>query len=97
MDPHTDEQLAVALRIGLLCNDAKVERTDGHDTVLGDPTEAALIVVAEKAGMSLASLAPDFPRLSEVPFDSVSKRMITVHRGPQGPAIAFVKGAALRR
>ena len=93
VDPRTDQQLALALRIGMLCNDAKVERTDGHDTVLGDPTEAALIVVAEKAGMSLVSLAPDFPRLSEVPFDSDSKRMITVHRGPQGSAIAFVKGA----
>ena len=82
----TDEQLALALRIGMLCNDAKVERTDGHDTVLGDPTEAALIVVAEKAGMNQAALAAEFPRLSEVPFDSTSKRMVTVHRTPQGPS-----------
>ena len=95
VDPRSDEHLALALalRIGMLCNDAKVERTDGHDTVLGDPTEAALIVVAEKAGMNQAALAPDFPRLSEVPFDSTSKRMVTVHRASQGPTLAFIKGS----
>ncbi len=93
IDTKADEHLALALRIGLLCNDAKVERSDGRNTVLGDPTEAALIVVAEKAGMSQAGLASEFPRLSEVPFDSTSKRMVTVHRSPQGKTIAFVKGA----
>ena len=93
VDSHSDEHLALALRIGLLCNDAKVERTDGHETVLGDPTEAALIVVAEKAEMNQATLAPDFPRLSEVPFDSTSKRMVTVHRASQGPTMAFLKGS----
>ena len=93
VDSHSDEHLALALRIGLLCNDAKVERTDGQETVLGDPTEAALIVVAEKAEMNQATLAPDFPRLSEVPFDSTSKRMVTVHRASQGPTMAFLKGS----
>ncbi len=93
VDPRSDEHLALALRIGMLCNDAKVERVDGRDTVLGDPTEAALIVAAGKAGMNQASLAAEFPRLSEVPFDSTSKRMVTVHRAPQGRTMAFVKGA----
>ena len=93
VDSRSDEHLALALRIGMLCNDAKVERTDGRETVLGDPTEAALIVVAEKAGINQTELALEFPRLSEVPFDSSSKRMVTVHRSPQGPMLAFVKGA----
>jgi Ca2+-transporting ATPase len=93
VDVASDSQLTMALRIGMLCNDAKVERTDGHHTVLGDPTEAALIVAAEKASLSLAELSSEFPRLSEVPFDSSSKRMVTVHRSPQGIALAFVKGA----
>ena len=93
VDPHADEHLAMALRIGMLCNDAKVERVDGHDTVLGDPTEAALIVVAEKAGMKLADVAHDFPRLSEIPFDSTSKRMVTVHRGTNGSTLAYIKGS----
>ncbi|MEJ7590638.1 MAG: HAD-IC family P-type ATPase, partial [Planctomycetaceae bacterium] len=93
LEPLTDERLALALRIGALCNDAKVDRKDGVDTVLGDPTEAALIVVTEKAGMKLAATSDEFSRLSEVPFDSVSKRMVTVHRTPQGGTIAFVKGS----
>jgi len=93
LDPLTDELLALALRIGALCNDAKVDRKDGVDTVLGDPTEAALTVAAEKAGMKLTALSEEFARVSEVPFDSVSKRMVTVHRTPQGQTIAFVKGS----
>lgn len=93
IDPRSDESLELALRIGLLCNDAKVERADGHDKALGDPTEAALIVAAEKAGMTLAALAAEFPRVSEVPFDSDSKQMVTVHRTPDGRTIAFVKGS----
>ncbi len=93
LDPGTDEHLTLALRIGMACNDAKVDHSNGHDTVLGDPTEAALIVAAEKAGMTVDSLDHDYPRLSEVPFDSDSKRMVTVHRTPQGRTVAFVKGA----
>ena len=93
VDPRSDEHLALALRVGMLCNDAKLERTDDHETVLGDPTEAALIVAAEKAGMHHAAIVSEFPRLDEVPFDSTSKRMVTVHRTPQGGTIAFLKGS----
>jgi Ca2+-transporting ATPase len=93
VDPQADEALALAVRIGMLCNDAKVERTDGHEKVLGDPTEAALIIVGEKAAVSSAMLAAEFPRLSEVPFSSASKQMITVHRRPDGKTVAFLKGS----
>lgn len=93
VDVRSDENLALALRIGMLCNDAKVERSEGNNCVLGDPTEAALIVVAEKAGMMQGDIAADFPRQTEVPFDSVSKRMVTVHRTPDGQTFAFLKGS----
>ncbi len=94
VDPHADDHLALALRIGALCNDATIERHDGNETVLGDPTEAALIVVAEKAGSGPTALAADFPRVAEVPFDSATKRMATVHRTPQDDVVvAYVKGA----
>ena len=93
IDPLADESLALALRIGMLCNDAKVERADGNEAVLGDPTEVALIIAAEKAGINLTALTQEFPRLSELPFDSFSKRMVTVHQTPQGPIHAFLKGA----
>ena len=93
LEPSGDEHLTLALRIGMLCNDAKVERSNGNETVLGDPTEAALIVVAEKAKISLADLTTQYPRISEVPFDSVSKSMSTVHTTPDGKKVAYVKGA----
>jgi Ca2+-transporting ATPase len=35
VEPRSDEHLALALRVGMLCNDAKVERTDGSETLLG--------------------------------------------------------------
>ena len=72
------------MRIGALCNDAKIERTERASTVLGDPTEAALIVAAEKAGLEHAALARDHPRRQELPFDSVKQRMITVHERQAG-------------
>ena len=93
VDPRSDEHLALALRIGMLCNDAKTDHADGSDVVLGDPTEAALIVVAEKAGMNQATLAAEYPRQSEVPFDSTSKRMVTVHGTPEGRTVAYLKGS----
>ena len=93
IDVNTDEQLKLLLRIGMLCNDAKVERSNGNETVLGDPTEAALIVAGEKAGMTLADLAAKYPRISEVPFDSVNKSMSTVHQTPDGKKLTYVKGA----
>ena len=93
LDPHADEHLTLALRVGVLCNDAKVAHADGKDAVLGDPTEAALIVAAEKAGLREAALEAEFPRIDEQPFDSATKRMVTVHKMPQGRSIMFVKGS----
>ena len=93
LDPRADAHLSLALRIGVLCNDAKVSHANGEDAVLGDPTEAALIVAAEKAGLSEEALEAEFPRIAEQPFDSATKRMATVHQAPQGRRIMFVKGA----
>ena len=93
IDPLTDNRLNLALRIGALCNDARIDRTGGGESILGDPTEAALLVAAEKSGMTPASLHHDYPRIEEVPFDSQTKRMVTVHRSPSGTAVAYIKGS----
>ena len=82
VDPGRDDHLALALRIGALCSDARIDRVDGRVAVLGDPTEAALIVAAEKAGLEEATLNRDQPRIREVPFSSEAQRMVTVHRTP---------------
>jgi P-type Ca2+ transporter type 2C len=52
IDARADSQLALALRVGALCSDATLEVTNVGASVLGDPTEGALLVAAAKAGMS---------------------------------------------
>ncbi|WP_072815598.1 calcium-translocating P-type ATPase, PMCA-type [Rhodococcus zopfii] len=72
-----------------LCNDATV-----HDgTLVGDPTEGALVVLAEKGGIDVDGARAALPRLAEVPFDSAYKYMATFHAVPEGGYRVFVKGA----
>ena len=93
VDAGRDDHLAFALRIGALCNDARIDRAGGRATVLGDPTEAALVVAAAKAGLEQTALNRDWPRIGEIPFTSEAKRMVTVHSTGEGKAVAYVKGA----
>jgi magnesium-transporting ATPase (P-type) len=84
--------LAELLRAGLLCGDARlVHREDGW-SIVGDPTEAALVVLAEKGGLRHEQEAARAPRLFELPFSSERKRMSTVHLAG-GERMAYVKGA----
>ena len=62
VDARADAHLALALRIGALCNDATLDLTGGGTAVLGDPTEGALLVAAAKAGMSEDDLEREYPR-----------------------------------
>jgi magnesium-transporting ATPase (P-type) len=79
-----------------LCNDAELlppgEARAGW-TVLGDPTEAALLVLAVKAGVELAALRCAAPREAELPFDSDAQLMATRHRLPDAPRRVLIKGA----
>ena len=91
--PDTDCHLTFALQLGVLCNDAKLGEGLPEDQHLGDPTEIALLVAARKAGLILSELAHNYPRTGEIPFSSESKRMVTLHRTPQGAGLVAVKGA----
>jgi Ca2+-transporting ATPase len=84
--------LDMLLKCGVLCNDADLEKDNDRWTIKGDPTEAALLVAAAKAGLDHRETRQRHPRLSEVPFSSERKRMSTIHSMPEGK-IAFVKGA----
>ncbi len=88
-----DEQLQRVLQAAVLSSDAHIVLTDGVRVLRGDPTEGALIVAAEKAGISQEILNEHFPRIAEIPFSSESKRMTTLHTTPEG-TIAYGKGAA---
>lgn len=81
--PGLDDLLAAAA----LCNNAQA----GSATA-GDPTERALLQLSETLGTDLRTLVETWPRRFEIPFDSVRKRMATVHEGPS-EAVIYVKGA----
>jgi Ca2+-transporting ATPase len=73
-----------ALWVGAINNDAELEITGSTDedqtySMAGDPTEGALVVAAAKAGALPRPLNKSYPRVSEIPFDSARKRMVTVH------------------
>ncbi|MBL8487668.1 MAG: HAD-IC family P-type ATPase, partial [Rhodocyclaceae bacterium] len=80
---------------GALCNDAGLRREGRHWQISGDPTEAALLVAARKAGLDETTLRELFPRLDELPFDAERQRMATLHGSEAGP-VAYVKGAVER-
>ena len=82
------KDLEMVLKCGVLCNNAQKGKT-GY---LGDPTEVALLVVGEKAGLDKVELEKDYLRVSEVSFTSERKRMATIHTH-RNTRIMFVKGA----
>ncbi|HEX6132417.1 MAG TPA: HAD-IC family P-type ATPase [Longimicrobiales bacterium] len=95
VDIRTDAALAIALRIGALANHASLVEEGGVWRSGGDPTEAALLVAAYKAGLDYRELRSSHPEVAEVPFSSERMMMATFQR--EGDRIiAHVKGAPAR-
>ncbi|MCF6096659.1 calcium-transporting P-type ATPase, PMR1-type [Thermovorax subterraneus] len=97
IDPRSNPALEMLLKIGALCNDAKLEEISQEQDspswrILGDPTEGALVVAAAKAGLVTSELEKSEPRVKEIPFDSDRKLMTTIHPCG-GKYVAYVKGA----
>lgn len=82
------DELKSILMIGQLCNNAELK----PDKIMGDPTEAALIVSAEKANLRHSESVQKYQRVDEIPFNSERKMMSTVHRDGEKYLIAS-KGA----
>ena len=82
------EDFKTFLRAMALCNDT--EKTS--EGLSGDPTETALVAYAEDCGYDYHALTAEYPRVDEVPFDSVRKLMTTVNEH-DGVREAYVKGA----
>jgi len=88
-----DSSLRLFLLGGLLCSDAILQEKEGQWSVKGDPTEGALVVAAEKAGLHQAEIRQENPRVEEIPFSSERKIMTTIHQMDNGKRVAFMKGA----
>jgi potassium/sodium efflux P-type ATPase len=80
-------ELLETLRAAAWCNQAVLEEKSGRFSILGDPTEGALIVAAAKAG-----LREHAPKLDEIPFESERRYMATLHED-HDHNIIFVKGS----
>jgi Ca2+-transporting ATPase len=91
-DPKRDESFARLLRSAALCTNARLQLRDDQWTVLGDPTEGALLVAAAKAGLWKDTLEGEYPRVAELPFDSDRKLMTTIHRNRAGRLWVLTKG-----
>ena len=95
-----DIHLRVLLLSAALCNDSNLYKEEDGWKIRGDPTEAALVVAAAKAGFEKSELDSKYPRLAEIPFSSESKRMTTFNKLDDFPGdvldselVAFSKGA----
>ncbi len=100
VEPREDPQVRPLLVIGALCNNAGLHRDDdGNWAITGDPTEAALVVAARKAGMAADDLRNTHEELKEFAFSSSIMMMGTVNDGlddqlrPNGGRALCVKGA----
>jgi Ca2+-transporting ATPase len=81
------------LRAGALCNDAALQQSEGVWGLTGDPTEGALLVAAEKAGLRVEELRKRFARMDAIPFESENQFMATLHEDGEGSRHVFLKGA----
>jgi Ca2+-transporting ATPase len=80
------------VEVQAFCNDSLLEFKDGQWLAIGDPTEGAMRVVAEKAGYKYEEITEKSPRLQEIPFDSARKLMTTFHK-VDGAFVSYTKGA----
>jgi P-type Ca2+ transporter type 2C len=92
IDPGQDESMMLLLRIGALCNDALLSSDKQCCSIVGDPTEGALLVAAAKAGLNEEMLEETYPRLDEIPFQSELRYMATLHQTDDGKVV-YLKGA----
>ena len=76
-----------------LCSDATLRRDDAGWHITGDPTEAALVVAAEKAGIRVDDMRRQHARRDAIPFESENQFMATLHVMADGPARVILKGA----
>jgi len=90
--PQGSPALLNCLISGLLCSDAVLVNKDDGWRIEGDPTEAALVVAALKAGIEREQLCTEFPRLDAIPFESQHQYMATLH-GNADSRVVYLKGS----
>jgi Ca2+-transporting ATPase len=90
------QSVSLLMRCGVLANNASHYKNEDKWTIEGDPTEAALLVMARKAGMDPDSVRTDHPRIDQIPFNSNTKYMVSMNYDTSGDATIWLKGAPER-
>lgn len=89
-------QLVKLFEVAAFCNNAKLSPPAdkfGRWTILGDPTDGAFQVFAEKGGFRVQQALAENSRVHLLPFESKRRMMTSIHRGPDGSFTAYTKGA----
>ena len=87
-----DSAIEALLRVAVACNDAHLSSQAGRPTIVGDPTEGALLVLAAKAGITRERIATDTRRVGAIAFTSDRKQMTVILESAPG-LVAYTKGA----
>jgi len=88
------KKIELLLRIGYLCNNAKLVEKDNKYNIIGDPTEGCLVVLGKKGNLHDVYLHHNFSLIEELPFDSDRKRMSVIFKNNlANKTEAYVKGA----
>lgn len=96
VDALKNDNIDLLMRTASLCNTAKLVGPDGDQnywSIIGDPTEGALLTLAKKAGFDIEKFRQDYLTVKRFPFESVRKRMSSINKLADGNLCVFVKGA----
>lgn len=91
-DPNKTDALNTILTAGILCNNSTISECEGRWSVLGDPTEGALITAARKSKLPCGDIPDKYKRIKEIPFDS-SRSFMTVLVSNEDNRYAYCKGS----
>ena len=95
-DAFKNDNLELLFRTAVLCNTARLvppSNSQNYWSVIGDPTEGALLTLVQKAGFDYEQYRSHYSCVKRFPFESVCKRMSGINHLPDGSLCAFVKGA----
>ncbi|MDO5732857.1 MAG: cation-translocating P-type ATPase [Eubacteriales bacterium] len=92
-DYHDNAAYRRLLEVAALCNDSSLLEDEGVYSILGDPTEAALLTFVEKSKHSIAELKQEHPKQADKPFDSKRKMMSVFVEGLEPGLVSLTKGA----
>lgn len=93
LSEESRSQVIDLVTVGVLCNDARLTEQDGTWSIIGDPTEGALLPLAYKANVDVEQVIDEWELIDEVPFDPRFRYMATLRRHVDGRVRVFCKGA----